>query len=364
MEGDSFIYGFVPHTTVAKETTPKAIQEDRTTPIVTTTTTTTTTTKRPLTDAELTKLAETRPITVLFVGDRSYSTISKEQFYIYGQSHLNVINAIAANSGFKLKMKVHSTYLMTDEQDKNHLKQRQDKSFDATDISSLTLLQDAVDEYHGGKEADMVFVLTSKRVMKKDNNVLYTSSSNSGVCGGKQKVLLIQSHPFTYETVVSIRSIVLNKATSASLQGCKTEFTACRLDRFLAKYKEDLNASLCHTTSETAKPPTFSGIVGFSLNKFCERKAIAANTSPVPISHVDSTCFSNCGISSGLYSLDFVVPCQALATPGQHCFDENDHLCFDRNCQKTYGEIRALSRRNWNLPDSAYNETGACASVP
>ncbi|XP_064481385.1 uncharacterized protein LOC135394534 [Ornithodoros turicata] len=117
-QGTGDIHNRIP-STMSKVTHATSIAtQDTTTPKLTQSTTTTTTTRGPFTDKELTEMAETRPITVLFIGDRSYSTISKEQFMIYAQSQLNLINAAFAENNIKLKMKVYDTYVMNEEQEK------------------------------------------------------------------------------------------------------------------------------------------------------------------------------------------------------------------------------------------------------
>ncbi|XP_064481526.1 uncharacterized protein LOC135394621 [Ornithodoros turicata] len=155
-----------------------------TTTSTTTTTTTTTTTRAPLTDAELTKLAETRPITILFVGDHSFSSISKELFMIYAQSQLNMMNAALAENNIKLKIKVYDTYVMNEEQDRTQLVEipdRQMPTIDADDtVHSLVKI---LYEYPGSNESDKVYVLTRKFLGSKKNDKTpvvskYTSHSN------------------------------------------------------------------------------------------------------------------------------------------------------------------------------------------
>ncbi|XP_064481446.1 uncharacterized protein LOC135394569 [Ornithodoros turicata] len=148
-------------------TTPNVIHgtstttHDTTTPKLSRSTTTTTTTRGPLTDKELTKLAETRPITVLFIGDHSYSTISKEQFMIYAQSQLNIINAAFAENNIKLKMKVYDTYVMNEEQDRNHLVKIHGRQVESIDShQTVAMLNSTIVEYPGTNESDIVFVFT------------------------------------------------------------------------------------------------------------------------------------------------------------------------------------------------------------
>ncbi|XP_064463670.1 uncharacterized protein LOC135374651 [Ornithodoros turicata] len=129
-------------------------------------------------------------------------------------------------------------------------------------------------------------------------------------------------------------------------------------------YKDDLNRSLCYTTTDTQNAPTFSGVVGFNVDNFCKASALIDGLTAGKGSTVSKSCTTQCGVSGHSYDTNFFGPCKAPQTPGQACFDDDDALCFLKKCGKKYSEIKALSRRNWNLPDSHYDEMDACAKYP
>ncbi|XP_064463681.1 uncharacterized protein LOC135374685 [Ornithodoros turicata] len=158
-----YIHHQIPSTTSKVTHGTSTTTQDTTTPKLAQSTTTTTTTRGPLTDEELTELAETRPITVLFVGDRSYSTISKEQFMIYAQSQLNLMNAAFAENNIKMKMKVYDTYVMNEEQDRTHLLEIPGRQLPSINTDKChETLKDKLVEYPGTNESDIVFVVTRK----------------------------------------------------------------------------------------------------------------------------------------------------------------------------------------------------------
>ncbi|XP_064462381.1 uncharacterized protein LOC135372930 isoform X1 [Ornithodoros turicata] len=326
----------------------------------------TTTTNGPLTDAELTKLAETRPITVLFVGDLSFSSISKEQFMIYAQSQLNVMNAAFANVNIKLKMKVHDTYVMTADQDRTHLPKIPGQSLPIVKATkTMDLLRTKVAEYPGGNESDMVFVLTRSFLLNDNNKVASNYfHDRTGVCGGRFKAMLFKDGPFSYLAAGTMWSVILRRM--AKPDGCKMEERYRCYNQLIPTYKEDLNASLCYTTSNTAKAPTFSGVVGFDMNKFCKETAGGILVQAGTDFKVDEHCITSCGVTGMTIETCFLGPCGAthVSGQGQGCFDEDKMLCFDQTCGKKYSEVKALSRRNWHLPDSYYDEDAACAKHP
>ncbi|XP_064464710.1 uncharacterized protein LOC135376027 isoform X2 [Ornithodoros turicata] len=291
-----------------------------------------TATRRPLTDEELTKLAETRPITVLFVGDRSYSTISKEQFLIYAQSQLNMINAAFAENNIKLKMKVYDTYVLNEEQERNHLVEIPGRQFQSIDSERTSeRLKGRIVEYPGVNESDIVYVFTRKLLSKEGSQQTSWDwyEDKTGPCGGRLLPNIYYDPPFSYLAVTHcmwsntlVRIVNTSECDDMHLDQC--------YQHLIPAYKDDLNRSLCYTTTDTQNAPTFSGVVGFNVDNFCKASALI----------------------------------DGLTAPGQACFDDDDALCFLKKCGKKYSEIKALSRRNWNLPDSHYDEMDACAKYP
>ncbi|XP_064464891.1 uncharacterized protein LOC135376218 isoform X1 [Ornithodoros turicata] len=328
-----------------------------------------TATRRPLTDEELTELAETRPITVLFVGDHSYSTISKEQFLIYAQSQLNMMNAAFAENKIKLKMKVYDTYVMNEEQDRTHLQElpgRQVQSIDPY-VAHETLKTKIV-EYPGSNESDMVFVFTRKvlRNATNEETYLYWYYTGKGPCGGRLEPNIFYDAPFSYQAIVqSMWDTTLVRIAKEDV--CDVEHLEQCYQHLIPAYKEDLNRSLCHTTTDTKNAPTFSGVVGFRIDEFCKTSATMYGRRPGKVSVVSQSCTTQCGISVGydiIHHIIFLGPCKAPQTSGQACFDDDHELCFFEQCGRKYSEIKALARRNWNLPDSHYDEDAACAKYP
>ncbi|XP_064464940.1 uncharacterized protein LOC135376259 [Ornithodoros turicata] len=338
--------------------------QDTTTPKLTRRTTTTTTTRGPLTDEELTKLAETRPITVLFVGDRSYSTISKEQFMIYTQSQLNLMNAGFAENNIKLKMKVYDTYVMTEDQDRTHLLEVPGKQVPSIDAKQAwETLNTKVVEYPGSNESDIVHVFTSKVLLRENQNVVWDwREYGTGPCGGRLIPSIYYDSPFSYVAITQymwpntlLRIVKNGECDAKHLDQC--------YQHLIPAYKNDLNGSLCYTTTDTQQAPTFSGVVGFKVDNFCKAAVTSSGLKAVQGSTVSESCTTRCGHPGYLYNTTFLGPCKAPQTSGQACFDDDHVLCFFKQCRKKYSEIKALARRNWNLPDSYYDEGSACASM-
>ncbi|XP_064462811.1 uncharacterized protein LOC135373642 [Ornithodoros turicata] len=353
-------------------TTPNVIHgtstttQDTTTPKLTRSTTTTTITRRPLTDEELTKLAETRPITVLFVGDHSYSTISKEQFLIYAQSQLNMINAAFAENNIKLKMKVYDTYVLNEEQERNHLVEIPGRQFQSIDSERTSeRLKGRIVEYPGVNESDIVYVFTRKLLSREGSQQTSWDwyEDKTGPCGGRLLPNIYYDPPFSYLAVTHcmwsntlVRIVNTSECDDMHLDQC--------YQHLIPAYKDDLNRSLCYTTTDTQNAPTFSGVVGFNVDNFCKASALIDGLTAGKGSTVSKSCTTPCGVSGHSYDTNFFGPCKAPQSPGQACFDDDDALCFLKKCGKKYSEIKALSRRNWNLPDSHYDEMDACAKYP
>ncbi|XP_064464893.1 uncharacterized protein LOC135376218 isoform X3 [Ornithodoros turicata] len=218
-----------------------------------------TATRRPLTDEELTELAETRPITVLFVGDHSYSTISKEQFLIYAQSQLNMMNAAFAENKIKLKMKVYDTYVMNEEQDRTHLQElpgRQVQSIDPY-VAHETLKTKIV-EYPGSNESDMVFVFTRKvlRNATNEETYLYWYYTGKGPCGGRLEPNIFYDAPFSYQAIVqSMWDTTLVRIAKEDV--CDVEHLEQCYQHLIPAYNPDKHAST--TTMSCASSSNVEG---------------------------------------------------------------------------------------------------------
>ncbi|XP_064467957.1 uncharacterized protein LOC135378794 [Ornithodoros turicata] len=334
-------------------------------PTTTSTSTTTTTTKPPLTDEELTKIAERRPITVLFVGDREYDRISKEQFMIYAQSHLNVMNAAFASVNIELKMKVYDTYVMTDKQHTTYLIETPINNIPAIDgAKTLGSLATAFKEFPGGNESDIVFAFLSKGVTFDRVKTLWKGYSNMsvGVCAGRDKVVLFFDTPFSYIAITSMWQIIMRRI--AKPDGCGEELYKC-LPQILPTYKDDLKAKRCHMSNDTMIAPRFSGVVGYDLKNLCKDILTPYDAIQRKVVETNLTCLTGCGVPWNL-QLWFLAPCLPTQTvaSGKACFDDDVTLCFAGTCGKKYGEIKALSRSNWHQPDTYYDEDHACEKYP
>ncbi|XP_064468372.1 uncharacterized protein LOC135379050 [Ornithodoros turicata] len=124
---------------------------------------------------------------------------------------------------------------------------------------------------------------------------------------------------------------LVDESTSSEIakrDECDTKHLDQCYQHLIPAYKDDLNRRLCYTTTDAQKAPTFSRVVGFNVDNFCKAAATGRTES------------------------------------GQACFDDDHVLCFFKQCGKQYREIKALARRNWNIPDSHYDETAACDKYP
>ncbi|XP_064467951.1 uncharacterized protein LOC135378792 isoform X2 [Ornithodoros turicata] len=335
-------------------------------PTTTSTSTTTTSTKPPMTDEELTKIAERRPITVLFVGDREYSTISKEQFMIYAQSHLNLMNAAFATVDVRLKMKVYDTYVMTDKQHTTYLVETPIKNIPLIHAEkTLDSLSTTFEQFPGGNESDIVFVFTSKGLTYdgKSTNYKGITKLRVGVCAGRDKVALFYDTPFSYIAILTMWDII--RARIPKADGCNwSQLDKC-VPQILPTYKDDLKAKRCHMSNDTMIAPRFSGVVGYDLKNLCKDILLPFGATPSGEVKTNLTCLSGCGVPWNL-QLWFLAPCLPTQTvaSGKACFDDDVMMCFDGTCGKKYSEIKALSRSNWHQPDTYYNEDQACAKYP
>ncbi|XP_064481561.1 uncharacterized protein LOC135394646 [Ornithodoros turicata] len=275
-------------------------------------------TKAPLTDAELTKLAETRPIRVLFIGDRNFSTISKEQFMIYAQSCLNLVNAGFANINIKLKMTVYDTYVMNEEQDRTHLLEVPGRNLPSVYAhKTMNILQRTVIQYPGVNESDMVFVLTRKILLDEKNHTLLSHFHwHIGPCGGRLKPILYFDAPFSYAATRDMWFTILAGIAKSVL--CKTNSLALCYKQLIPAYKDDLNSSLCLTTTGTQKAPTFSGIVGFDVDKYCDTVAAQFGLESGRKENVSRHCNPPCLRGYSKHA-PYLYPCQlshAVSTQG------------------------------------------------
>ncbi|XP_064463149.1 uncharacterized protein LOC135374081 [Ornithodoros turicata] len=111
---------------------------------------------------------------------------------------------------------------------------------------------------------------------------------------------------------------------------CDLEHLEHCYQHLIPAYKEDLNRSLCHTTTDTKNAPTFSGVVGFRIDEFCKTSATMYGRRAGKVSAVSQSCTTQCGISGYdiTHHISFLGPCKAPQT-----------LCFFEQCGKKYSRL-------------------------
>ncbi|XP_064462822.1 uncharacterized protein LOC135373654 [Ornithodoros turicata] len=135
----------------------------------------------------------------------------------------------------------------------------------------------------------------------------------TGPCGGRLLPNIYYDPPFSYLAVTNcmwsntlVRIVNTSECDDMHLDQC--------YQHLIPAYKDDLNRSLCYTTTDTQNAPTFSGVVGFNVDNFCKASATMDGLTAGKGSTVSKSCTTSCGVSGHSYGTNFLGPCKAPQT--------------------------------------------------
>ncbi|XP_064468368.1 uncharacterized protein LOC135379042 isoform X3 [Ornithodoros turicata] len=146
----------------------------------------------------------------------------------------------------------------------------------------------------------------------------------TGPCGGHFLPDIYYDPPFSYMAITQY--MWSNTLLRIAKEGeCDKKHLDQCYQHLIPAYKDDLNRSLCYTTTDTQRAPTFSGVVGFNVDNFCKAAATLDGLTAGQGSTVSESCTTLCGVSGHQYNTNFLGPCKAPQTSRQACFDD-DHV--------------------------------------
>ncbi|XP_064462288.1 uncharacterized protein LOC135372731 [Ornithodoros turicata] len=120
------------------------------------------------------------------------------------------------------------------------------------------------------------------------------TKDKTGPCGGRLLPNIYYDPPFSYLAITQFMWPE-TLARIANTSECDVMHLDQCYQHLIPAYKDDLNRSLCYTTTDTQNAPTFSGVVGFNVDNFCKASATMDGLTAGKGSTVSKSCTTPCG---------------------------------------------------------------------